>query len=172
MNSDIFQLKIGILDKNNLFVTLELSRNYVLMFPVQEFVQIHVFSKRKGNPFEAGLCMCLCVCLSLCVCVSLCLTICVCICACVCVSLYVSLCVSLRVCLCLCPCVSLSVSVCLCVSKLSISVYLNTKHLFYASYQYLYLFPYFLQHFNLIYPFFDYVDRGTAIFQRLSFIKS
>ena len=72
--------------------------------------------------------------------VSLCVYVSVCVYLFVCVSLCVSLCLCVILCVSLSVCVSLCVSLCICVSQLSISVSLNTMHLFYASYQYLYLF--------------------------------
>ena len=95
------------------------------MFLHQQFVKIHVCSKRKGNHLKQ-LFVCVCVCVPSCVFPF------------VCVSLYGSVhlcvCLSVYLCVCLSMCVCVSVCLSLSVSQLSISVSLNTMHLLCASY--------------------------------------
>ena len=88
------------------------------MFSQQQFVKIHLCSKRKGKPLMQ-LFVWICVCVSLFLFVPLCMCLSLCVCACLSMYLCVSLFVSLRVSM----CVFLCVSLCIFVSELSIFKY-------------------------------------------------
>ena len=87
------------------------------MFLQQQFVKIHVYSKKKGKPLKqlfvcVYVCVCLCaplgVSLWVCVCVSVCVFVCASLCGCV--SLCISACFCVFLCVSLCICMSLCVS--------------------------------------------------------------